>query len=164
MTQATFAKGESDRKGLQAIHKQWALWSIGRLRFIHPEWVTTLYGTDWKFTIYVANCDDESFAALTKYFDHRVRPVTCDLSLSQQIPPVGTLIEEVGNYEAELWLSGRPLSTADVNNLIALAESALPDGEIDFDNSQDTLVFRSFTLLFLAFPRGITAGIGRSIP
>ena len=147
MTQATFPKGESARKGLQAVHKQWALWTIRKLRFIHPEWIMTLYGTDWKFTIYVANCDDEIFAASTKYFNDSVRPATCHVSLSQQIPLVGTLIEEVGNYESELWLNGEPLSVAAFNNLVSLAESALPDGKIDFDNGQDIWVFRSFTPL-----------------
>ena len=144
MTQTTFPKGESARKGLQAVHKQWALWTIRKFRFIHPEWIMTLYGTDWKFTIYVANCDDESFATSTKYFNDSVRPATCHISLSQQIPLVGTLIEEVGNYEAEIWLNGEPLSVAAFNNLMSLAESALPDGEIDYDNVQDTWVFRSF--------------------
>ena len=107
----------------------------------------TLYGTDWKFTIYLANCDDESFAALSEFFHNSVRPVTCNISLSQKIPPVGVLIEEVDNYEAELWLNGEPLPVAAVNNLLSLAESALPEGEIDFDNDQDTWVFRSFTPL-----------------
>ena len=147
MTQATFPKGGSASKGLQVVHRQWALWTIRRLRFIHPELSITLYGTDWKFTLYVANCDDESFLALTKFFDDSVRPMTCDISLSQQIPPVGALIEEVENYEAELWLNGEPLPASAVNNLLSLAESVLPDGEIDFDNDQDIWLFRSFTSL-----------------
>ena len=36
-TQGTFPKGGSASKGLQAVHKQWALWTIRRFRFIHPE-------------------------------------------------------------------------------------------------------------------------------
>ena len=147
MTQAAFPNGGSASKGLKAIHKQWALWTIRRLRFIHPELTITLYGTEWEFTFYVANCEDESFLALTKFFHDGVRPVTCNISLSQQIPPVGTLIEEVDSYEAELWLNGEPLPASAVNNLISLAEPALPDGEIDFDNDQDTLLFRSFSPL-----------------
>ena len=146
-TQGTFPKGGSASKGLQAVHKQWALWTIRRFRFIHPELTMTLYGTDWQFTLYVENFDDEPFPALTKNFDDSVRPMTCNISLSQQIPPVGALIEEVDNYEAELWLNGEPLPVAAGNNLLSLAESALPEGEIDFDNDQDTWVFRSFTLL-----------------
>ena len=147
LTQGTFPKGGSASKGLQAIHKQWALWTIRKFRFIHPELTMTLYGTNWKFTLYVENCDDESFPALTKFFDESVRPMTCNISLSQQIPPVGVLIEEVDNYEEELWLNGEPLPVAAGNNLLSLAESALPEGEIDFDNDQDTWVFRSFTPL-----------------
>ena len=143
MTQAPFLKGQSASKGLQAVHEQWALWTIRRLRCIRPELTVALYGTDWKFTIYVANCDDESFPALTEFFDHSVRPVTCDISLSQRIPPVGAFIEEIDNYEAELWLNGEPLPAAVVNNLVSLAEPALPDGEIDFDRDQDIWRFRS---------------------
>ena len=147
MTQGTFPKGESASKGLQAVHKQWALWTIRKFRFIHPELTMTLCGTDWKFTIYVANCDDEPFAASTKFFHNSVRPMTCNISLSQQIPPVSVLIEEVDNYEAELWLNGEPITVAAGNNLLSLAESGLPEGEIDFDNDRDTWVFRSFTPL-----------------
>ena len=71
----------------------------------------------------------------------------CNVSLSQKTPPVGDLIEEIDNYEAELWLNGEPLSVATVNYLLSLAESALPEGEIDFVNDQDTWVFRSFAPL-----------------
>ena len=147
MNQGTFPKGESASKGLQAVHRQWALWTIRRFRFVHPELTMTLYGTDWKFTIYIANCDDDSFPGLTKFFHNSVRPMTCNISLSQQIPPAGVLIEEVDNYEAELWLNGEPLTVATGNNLLSLAESGLPEGNIDFDRDQDTWVFRSFTPL-----------------
>jgi hypothetical protein len=144
-TEGPLPKAASTGQGLQAVHKQWALRTISRFRFIHPELTMSLYGTDWKFTIYVANCDDdESFSALTEFFDNNVRPMTCHISLSQTIPPVGVLIEEVDNYEGELWLHGEPLTVAAGNNLLSLAESALPEGEIDFDNDRDTWVFRSF--------------------
>ena len=73
--------------------------------------------------------------------------MTCNISLSQQIPPVGVLIEEVDNYEAEVWLNGEPLPVAAGNDLLSLAESALPEGEMDFDNDKDTCIFRSFTPL-----------------
>ena len=107
----------------------------------------TLYGTVWEFTLYLANCDEDTFLALEKFFGESVRPATCNISLSQQIPPVGALIEEVDNYEAELWLNGEPLPALAVNNLLSLAEPALPDGEIDFDNDQDAWTFRSLTHL-----------------
>ena len=132
---------------LQAVHRQWALWTIRRFRFIHPELTMTLYGTAWQFTLYVENCDNERFPALSKVFNHSVRPASCHISLSQQIPSEGVLIDEVDNYEAELWLNGTPLPGYAVNNLISLAGPALPEGEIDFDNDQDTWVFRSFTPL-----------------
>ena len=143
MDQGTLPKGQSASKGLQAVHRQWALCTIRRFRFVRPELTMTLYGADWKFTIYVVNCDNESFPGLTEFFRNCVRPMTCNISLSQQIPPVGVLIEEVDNYEAELWLKGEPLTVATGNNLLSLAESGLPEGNIDFEHDQDTWVFRS---------------------
>ena len=145
--QATFPTGKPTIGVLQAVHKQWALWTIRRFRFIHPELAMSLYGIDWQFTVYVENCDDERFPALSRVFNHSVRPASCHISLSQQIPSDGVPIDEVDNYEAELWLNGTPLPGSAVNNLISLAEPALPEGEIDFDNDQDTWVFRSFTPL-----------------
>lgn len=147
MNAATFSKDESSEQGLQAVHKQWALWATRRLRFIHPELTLTLYGTDWDFTLHVVNCDDGAFPDLAEYFDQSVRPVTCNIRLSQQIPRVGVSIEEIDDYEAELWLNGEPLSTPDFNSLLSLAEPTLPDGEIDFDNSQNVWGFRSLTSL-----------------
>lgn len=126
---------------------QWALWSTRRLRFIHPELNLTLYGTDWDFTIHVANCDDCAFPALAEYFDNSVRPMTCNIRLSQQIPKVGALIEDIDDYDAELWLRGEPLPVQAFNILLSLAEPNLPDGGIDFDNKRNTWVFRSLTSL-----------------
>ena len=137
----------SSEKGLQAVHRQWALWATKRLRFIHPELTLKLYGTDWDFTLYVANCDDVAFSTLAEYFNHSVRPMTCNIRLSQLAQQVGVPIEEVDNYEAELWLNGEPLSSQDFNNLLSLAEPTLPDGGIDFDNTRNTWVFRSFASL-----------------
>ena len=146
-TQGTFPGGESTGKGLKAIHKQQALWTIRKFRFIRPELTMTLYGTDWKYTIHIANCDEVSFPDLTEFFHETVRPISSNTSLSRQLPAVGDLIEEVDNYEAEIWLNGEPLSSADLNNLLSLAEPDLPEGEINFDHDQDTWMFRSFTPL-----------------
>jgi hypothetical protein len=90
------------------------------MRFLHPELDLTLYGADWSFTLHVANSDEVAFPALAKFFDHSVRPVTCNIHLSKQIPPVGV-------YEAELWLNGEPLPTQAFNNLLSLAEPKFPD-------------------------------------
>ena len=147
MTEAPLSEAESASQGLQAVHKQWALWTIRKFRFMHPELNMSLYGKDWKHTIHVANGDDESFTDLTEFFHNNVRPVTCNISLSQQIPLEGVLVEEVDDYEGELWLNGEPLTVADGNNLLSLAESALPEGEIHFNNDGDTWEFRSFTPL-----------------
>ena len=73
-TQGIFRKGGPATKGLQGMHKQLALWSIRKFRLIHPELTMTLYGTDWIFILCVANCDDEDFPDLTKFFDDKVRP------------------------------------------------------------------------------------------
>lgn len=147
MNKAKFLKTESFEKGLQAIHKQWAILATRRLRFIHPELTLKLYGEDFNFELYVADCDEGTFSPLAEYFDHSIRPVTCNIRLSQQIPQAGFPIEDVDDYEAELWLNGEPLPVRDFNNLLSLAEPALPDGGIDFDNDRNTWVFRSFTSL-----------------
>lgn len=140
-------KIESAEKGLKTVHKQWALYSIKRLRLIHPNLSLVLYGDNWHFTIHVENCEADDFAELDSYFHNSVRPVTCSITLSQRIPQDIASIDETSNYEAELWLNGEPLSTPAFNALLALAEPALPAGGIDFDSHRDTWIFRSFGLL-----------------
>lgn len=147
MNEISLSETGSPGIGLQAIHRQWALWTARKLRFIHPELTITLYGIGWSYTLHISNCDNESFPALASYFDSNVRPVTCDIRLSQQIPQVGVLIEEAANYEAELWLNGAPLPVTSFNVLLSLAEPSLPAGGIDFDNNRNTWVFRSVTSL-----------------
>lgn len=115
--------------GLKALHKRWAVFATRRLRFIHPELTLTLYGTDMALTIHVANCGAAAFPALAKYFGHDVRPMTCNIRLSQATPQFGVPIEEVYDYEAEFWLDGVPLSVPDLNRLLSFAEpdfSTLP--------------------------------------
>ena len=129
------------------MHRRWAVFATRRLRFIHAELTLTLYGPDMAYTIHVANCDAAAFPALAKYFDHDVRPMTCNIRLSQVTPQNGDLIEEVYDYEAELWLNGVPLSMPDLNGLLSLAEPDMPEGGIDFNNSRDTWEFRSFSSL-----------------
>lgn len=147
MNEITFPKIASSENSLLAVHRQWARWATRRLRFIHPELTLMLYGIDWDFTLQVVNCDDATFPALSDYFDNNVRPLTCNIRLSQQIPQGGVRIEEGDDYEAELWLNGEPLSAPAFNCLLSLAAPALPDGGIDFDHNRNTWVFRSFASL-----------------
>lgn len=135
------------KAGLRAVHKQWAIATIRKLRLIHPELTLTLYGGDWTFTIHVANCDAAAFPALVTDFDRNIRPASCHIVLSQQPPQVSVRIEEVVDYEAELWLNGEPLSSRDFNILLLLAEPDLPAGGIDFDNTRDSWIFRSSAVL-----------------
>lgn len=97
--------------------------------------------------LHVANCDASDFPSLAEYFDQSIRPITCNITLSQHVPSADTIIKDVDDYQAELWLNGEPLSVRDFNNLLSLAESPLPDGGIDFDNHRNTWIFRSFTSL-----------------
>jgi hypothetical protein len=147
MNEDTSSQAGSSEKGLKAIHKQWAVSATRMMRLIHPELTLSLYGADWIFTLHVANCSYDTFAALAEFFDNHVRPVTCNIKLSQQPPQVGVLIKETDDYEAELWLNGKPLPTPDFDRLLSLAEPSLPDGGIDFDNKRDTWVFCSFAPL-----------------
>lgn len=147
MNEHEVSNAGSSETSLQAIHRQWALWATRRLRFIHPELTITLYGRGWDFTLHVANCDDATFPDLAKYFDNNIRPITCSIKLSQQVPPVGTPIDDATGYEGELWLNGEPLSAPAFNILLWLADPTLPKGGIDFDHDRKSWVFRSFTSL-----------------
>jgi hypothetical protein len=101
----TPSKDEPPEHGLQAVHKQWALGTTRKLRFIHPELTLTLYRIGWHFTLHVENCENDAFPALQKYFDHHIRPLTCDITLSQEIPKNSSLVKESDDYEAEVWLN-----------------------------------------------------------
>jgi len=143
MDEGLILRNKLPENGLLVMHRQWALWATRRLRFAYPELTVALYGLDWNFTIYVANCKDEDFPALSRHFDHGMRPLTCNIQLSSKVPEVGTLIDEEIEYEAELWLNGDPLSAYALNTLMLLAEPTLPDGGIDFDNDRNTWIFQS---------------------
>ena len=108
MNKDTLLKPESFEAGLQAVHRQWACGAARDFRLLHPELTMTLYGNGWHFTLYVENCEDDAFPALAKYFHDKVRPITCNVRLSQQIPQDSTSIEDKEDYEAELWLNGNP--------------------------------------------------------
>lgn len=126
---------------------QWALWATRRLKLHRPDLTLRLYGAGWEYTLHVANCEDGAFPALAEYFDDSVRPLTCNIKLSQQIPGVGVPVEEPDNYEAELWLNGEPLSVPYFNSPLSLAEPHLPWGGINFDNTRNTWVFHTFEVL-----------------
>lgn len=138
---------ELSNNGLQALHKQWAIWATRKLRLIHPELALKLYGTDWNYVIHVASCEVSEFPELAKYFDNNVCPMTCNVRLSQDIPLDFLPIEEIVNYEAELWLNGAPLSVRELNDILFLAEQALPNGGIDFNNNRNVWEFRSLDAL-----------------
>lgn len=138
---------DASESGLKAIHRQWALCATRRFRFTHPELILTLYQLDWAFTLHVANCSESALAVLAEYFDRKIRPMTCNIQLSLHIPEGGIRVKEVDDYEADLWLSGEPLPASIFNILLSLAEPALPDGGIDFDNDRNTWVFKSFACL-----------------
>jgi hypothetical protein len=147
MNEATNPKDESAEGGLKAIHTQWALCATKRMRLLHPELTLTVYAADWQFTLHVENCDAGSFPALAEFFYDSVRPMTCNMTLSQEIPRAGVPLLEVNDYESELWLNGEALPTPTLNNLLYLAEPNLPHGGIDFDQARNAWVFRSFDSL-----------------
>jgi hypothetical protein len=133
---------------LMAVHRQWALYATRQFQLRYPELTLKLYGDGaWAYTLHVTNCSPGAFPALAQYFDHDIRPLTCNIRLSQEIPEIGSPIDGVDDYTAELWLRGLPLSVPSFNNLLSLAEPGLPDGGIDFDNGRNTWVFRSFQSL-----------------
>lgn len=147
MDEIKYLKNSLPEIGLQAVHKRWAIYAARRLRFIHPDLSMRLYESGWKFTLHVNNYSGKNFLELAEFFDRSVRPITCNISLSQELPQDCALVEERDSYEAELWLNGDPLSVGHFNNLLAIAEPALPAGSIDFDQDRNTWVFKSVTSL-----------------
>jgi hypothetical protein len=146
MNEAASRSGSAENS-LKAIHRQWAICATRRLRLLRPELRMKLYGAEWAYTLHVVNCPESAFPALAAFFEDEVRPVTCDVRLSPEVPTVGAPIEDTHDYEAELWLQGEPLSAPAHNSLLSLAEPGLPDGGIDFDHENKTWVFRSFHTL-----------------
>lgn len=142
MTDISYVTNET---GLQAIHKQWAIWATRKLRFLRPELSLTLYRKDWNYTLHVENWEDDSFPILAEFFDQKVRPATCSIILAREVPDNSIPVEEIENYGTELWLNGEPLSAPDLNKLLFLAEPNLPVGGIDFDNNQNSWIFHSHT-------------------
>jgi hypothetical protein len=129
---------------LQTVHRQWALVTIRKLRLIHPEFSVTLYGNQFAHTFHVHECEDTAFNELQTWFKSSLKPVTCDIKLSQIAPTDQELIAEPDNYENEIWLNGEPLSARDFNTLMSIAEPDLPKGGLDFDNSRDAWMFKVF--------------------
>jgi hypothetical protein len=140
-------KSGTPGNGLLAVHQQWAIFAMRRLRLARPGLALTLYRIGWEFTLHVANCSEPDFLPLAEYFDQAVRPVTCNIRLSQHQPTIGVLIKDTNDYEAELWLNGQPLSAGELNCLLSLADSTLPEGGVDFEHDRNTWVFRSFSSL-----------------
>jgi hypothetical protein len=145
MNETTGASPSEPANPLMSVHRQWALYATRQLQLRHPELTLKLYGDgEWTYTLHVMNCSPGAFPALAEYFDHDIRPLTCNIRLSQEIPTEGSRINGVDDYTAELWLRGQPLSAPSLNNLLWLAEPELPDGGINFDNARNAWVFRSF--------------------
>lgn len=138
---------ESSGNSLKAIHRQWAIYATRRFQLLHPELRLQLFGADWVYILHVGNCSESAFPALADYFYNQVRPITCDMRLSLEIPATAKPIESISDYEAELWLQGEPLPAPTFNTLMSLAEADLPEGGIDFDHGRKAWVFRSFNPL-----------------
>lgn len=147
MNEEKFPETGSNENASLLLRRQWAYWATMRLRFIHPELTLTLYENDWVFTIHVENYTDGNFLELAEYFERNVRPMTCNIKLSQEVPQIGAQVLEAKDYESELWLNGKPLPAPEFNTLLFLAEPDLPDGGLDFDNANNAWVFRSYTQL-----------------
>ena len=130
---------------LRTLHQQWALGATRKLELIHPALNLTLYRIDWRFIVHVDSCTEEVFRSAGQDLED-VRPATCDLTLSRQVPPSATLIPRHSEYSAEVWLSGAALPVPLLNNLLSLAEPHLPEGRLDFNLERQGWEFRSLAL------------------
>src|ERR1700678_1709416 len=123
MNETAGASPSEPANPLMSVHRQWALYATRQLQLRHPELTLKLCGDgEWTYTLHVMNCSPGAFPALAEYFDHDIRPLTCNIRLSQEIPTEGSRINGVDDYTAELWLRGQPLSAPSLNNLLWLAE------------------------------------------
>jgi len=125
MDASTFLKEEPSEQGLQAVHKQWALWATRRFRFSHPELDLALYGAGWDFMLHVRNCKEDAFPALEEYFDLHIRPMTCNIRLSRQAPKLGVQIQPVKcSGERIEWLLVESMAACQPNPIMKYYEAA----------------------------------------
>ena len=68
---------------LMALHKQWALSTIRRLRLLYPELQFALYEAGWSFIIQVPDSEQSRLADLQQIFETQIRPISCDVRLSR---------------------------------------------------------------------------------
>ncbi|MEQ8285605.1 hypothetical protein [Thalassospira sp.] len=137
----------SKDNSMLAIHTNFAIWSARRLGFLYPDLRLTLYGSEYTFTIYIENCPNEEFSSLSELFNDKIRPITCNITLANSRKNFGSIIDRKVSYESELWLNDEPLNSSELNKLIFLAESKLPEGGVDFDHEAHRWVFKSPTPL-----------------
>jgi hypothetical protein len=132
---------------LEELHRQWAIWSTKKLRFLYPELTAVLYKTDGRFIVHVSCTTEVGFPKLQDIFDKEIRPAASPIHLSETAPEAGARVEEETSYGAELWLNGVPLPAPLVNKLLAVAAPDVPDGSLDYAREKDTWVFRSLKKL-----------------
>jgi hypothetical protein len=128
---------------LEALHRQHAIWTIKRFRFLHPDLTSVLYKSDGWFIVHVSALGELKFPELQKVFDSEIRPAGSPIRLSEAAPQAGVPVEEETSYGAELWLNGVPLPAWLVNKLLGVAAPDVPEGSFDYAREEDTWLFRS---------------------
>ncbi len=121
------------------IHTGWARWTISSLRLKYPGIEAKLYKTPDRFHIVIENLP---LSLTDEVFNSEIRPATCDIALSTNVPANSSIIEDY-EYGQELWLTGQPVSVPTLNQLLMLASKDVPHGGIDFDTPNDEWVFTS---------------------
>jgi hypothetical protein len=163
---SSYSKEPATLKTLHDLHRQYAIWSAQKLRYLYPDVTAVLYETDEWFIVQVSGNEGLPFAELERVFSNEVRPAASPIRLSQTASAAGIPVEEA-SYEAELWLNGVPLPSPLLNKLLGVAAPNVPNGSLDYAREEDAWVFRSLQELSTAeraTVEGATAKLGFNGP
>jgi hypothetical protein len=146
---------------LLALHKQWAQSTTRRARLFYPEFHFALFESGWSFVIQVSDCEQSRLADLQQIFERQIKPVSCDVRLSGTVPEGFVPVAETNDFDAELWLSGEPLTVLAVNSVLAIAVPGMPLGQLDYDRDVGCWTFSSADELSAAQKAEVETAIGK---
>ncbi len=144
-TSGSLLTGQPDDT-LASVHKAWAIWTARKIRLRYPKLSVRIYKNGYKF-LFQIDGSAAQYLELSKIFDDELRPLTCDISLTNAPPENYEVVLETNDYESELWLNGHPLSVLDLNKSLFLAVNNFPHGSLKYDFASSGWLFESFAPL-----------------
>jgi hypothetical protein len=111
------------------------------LKYLDVEAV--LYETDAAGFALVVGESSHPFSELAADFNANMRPLGFRISLELGIPAGSRLVHDVVSWKDELWLTHEPLPELELNRLLALVSSRLPDGWLSANAASGGWTFQS---------------------